>query len=220
MTFNFLSEWTPVLLQGLSLTIGIWFLAAVISLSLGTGIGIIRSDRFRIAYVSRFFDGLCFVFRGVPFYVQLLVAYFMLPDLLGINLSPLTAGVASLGICSAAYVSQMVRSGINTIPSEQWDTAKVLGLNNQDLLRYVIMPQSMRAILPSVCAEFDHLLKSTSIISAIGVLELTRAGMNIIARDMQVVYVYVTIAALYLALSSVLNAGLVLMEKRYSYDVR
>ena len=158
--------------------------------------------------------------RGIPFYVQLLIAYYAVPDLFGFNISPVLAGIISLGLCSAAYVSQIVRGGINAIPIEQWEAAFVLGLNRMQTLWYVILPQVMRIIVPMLAGECDQLLKSTSIISTIGVIELTRAGMNIVAREMQVVPVYIAIALLYLMIFTLFNMITKFFEGRFSYDYR
>ena len=165
-------------------------------------------------------DAITFVLRGVPFYVQLLIAYFVLPDLLGVNLSPFVTAVSSLGLCSAAFVSQMVRSGINSIPSGQWEAAAVLGYTTVQTLRYIILPQMVRNVLPAITGELDQLLKSTSIIATIGVLELTRLGMNIVAREVAPVSIYLTVAVMYLAISSGLNGVSSRIERRLCYDNR
>jgi His/Glu/Gln/Arg/opine family amino acid ABC transporter permease subunit len=220
MKLDFMASFGPLLLQGMRTTVLVWIATSIMSLILGTLIGIIRARRMRIPFVSKAFDIITFVLRGVPFYVQLLIVYFVLPDLLAINLSPICAGILSLGMCSAAYTSQMVRGGINALADEQWEAAWVLALPKVATLSRVILPQAFRTILPMLCSEFDMLLKSTSIISAIGVLELTRVGMNIIAHEMQVVTVYVVIALMYLAISSILNLLFNRCERKYAYDFR
>lgn len=216
MSFSTLASFMPLLLQGVQTTVFLWLAAGMISLLFGAAFGILRCHRMRIPVLSLALDAITFILRGIPFYVQLLLAYFVLPNLLKINLSPILAGVLALGFCSAAYTSQMVRAGINSLMDEQWESALVLGLKKTQTLQHVIMPQMVRAILPTLGGELDMLLKSTSIISAIGVLELTRAGMNIIASEMQVVSIYMVIALMYLAISSLLNVGLRMIERKYA----
>lgn len=216
MSFNTLKSFMPLLLQGVQTTVLLWLAAGMISLLFGAAFGILRCRRMRIPVLSESLDVITFILRGIPFYVQLLLVYFVLPNLLHINLSPALAGIIALGFCSAAYTSQMVRAGINALVDEQWESASVLGLKKTQTLQYVIMPQMLRSILPTLCGELDMLLKSTSIISAIGVLELTRAGMNIIASEMQVVSIYIVIALMYLAISSMLNVGLSMIERKYA----
>lgn len=215
-----LFRWLPLLANGMLATITIWLSATAITLVLGAAMGVLRSRRLRVPYASSALDWLTFVIRGVPFYVQLLVAYFVLPEIVGINLSPQTAGIVSLGLCSGAYVSQIVRGGINAIADEQWDACQMLGLKKGTVIWFVMLPQALRTVMPMLCGELDQLLKSTSIISAIGVLELTRAGLNIIAADMQIVATYLSIALLYLMLSSLLNGVFILLERRMAYDLR
>jgi len=216
MSFSDIKSFAPLLFKGIENTIFLWLAASLISLCFGAFFGIFRCRRMRMPVLSPLLDTITFVLRGIPFYVQLLLVYFVLPNLFNINLSPMVAGVLSLGLCSAAYTSQMVRAGINTLVDEQWESALVLGLKKTQTLWYVIMPQTLRGILPTLCGELDMLLKSTSIISAIGVLELTRAGQNIIASEMHVVSIYIIIALMYLAISSILNVGLSMVERRYA----
>lgn len=220
MKLDFMTSFSPLLLEGMLTTIKVWACTALISMVIGTIWGILRCRRLRVPILSQILDTLTFVLRGVPFYVQLLIVYFVLPDLININLSPTLAGIISLGLCSAAYTSQLIRGGINSIADEQWEAAWVLGIPKIETLSNIIMPQTIRTILPMLCSELDMLLKSTSIISAIGVLELTRVGMNIIASEMQVVSVYIIIALMYLSVSSLLNLGFSMCERKYAYDFR
>jgi ABC-type amino acid transport system permease subunit len=154
--------------------------------------------------VSSVLDGITFILRGVPFYVQLLIAYFVLPNIVGINVSAFSAALLSLGLCSASYVSQIVRGGINAIPFGQWEAAKVLGCSTTDTVRYIVIPQMLKIVLPALIGECDQLLKSTSIVSAIGVLELTGAGRNIIAQEMNPLTIYTVLAIIYLIISALL----------------
>lgn len=213
-TQSLLISSAPLLMQGLAMTIKLWICATGLSLSLGTLLGILRCQQLRSNGIATLLDGCTFVIRGVPIYVQLLISYFVLPDLIGINFPIFFAATLTLGLCSAAYVSQIVRGGINAIPVGQWEAAYVLGYSRSQTVRWIIVPQMIRNILPALVGEFDQLLKSTSIVSSIGLLELTRAGMNIVAREMNPLTIYLTLALLYLMLSSVLNALGVFFEKK------
>ncbi len=220
MNFDFINQSGPLFLQGACMTIKLWLGAVFVSLLVGTVFGLIRCRRLRIAWIASLCDAITFVLRGIPFYVQLLIFYFVLPDLVGINLSPVFAGVISLGLCSAAYMSQMVRGGLDSIADEQWEAASVLGLKTFQTLLYVMMPQVLRTIIPMIAGECDQILKSTSVISTIGVFELTKAGMNIVATEMQVVAAYSFVAVIYLGLSTVLNIASRLLERRFYYGTR
>ena len=206
----------PLLLQGVFMTLRLWCVALVIALIVGCLWGVLRSRKLRITGISLILDAVTFILRGIPFYVQLLIAYFVIPGLLGIDISAFFAATISLGICSAAYISQMVRGGINAVADGQWLAAQALGYSSPQMLRFIILPQVTRIILPALTGECDQLLKSTSIISAIGVLEITRAGMNIIARQMNPLSIYTAVALLYLILSSLLNIASYFLERRLS----
>lgn len=205
----------PLLMQGALTTITLWLLAVALSLSIGTVWGIVRCRRGRIALLSPLLDGITFVLRGIPFYVQLLISYFLLPDLLNINLPSFAAASLALGLCSAAYLSQIVRGGIDAVSIGQWEAAQVLGYSKLQTLRFIILPQAFRNILPALGGELDQLLKTTAVVSAIGVLDLTRAGMNIIAREMNPITIYTIIALCYLLMSSFLNGVTVLLERKF-----
>jgi len=202
-----------IFIQGALLTLAIWLASTVVSLVVGVTCGVMRCRQLRVAGLSALLDTVTFVLRGVPYYVQLLIAYFVLPDLIGIDVPTFVVASGSLGLCSAAYVSQIVRGGLNALSVGQWEAAYVLGMTTLQTLRYIILPQLVRSVLPSLVGEFDQLLKSTSILSAIGVLELTRAGMNVIAREMNPIPIYFGLAVCYLALSAMLNWGLWLAER-------
>lgn len=212
--FELLHNSMPLLLQGLYTTLLLWISASIISCIIGVIVGVLRSTALRVPYVSTMLDAITFVFRAVPFYVQLLITYFVIPHLLAIHISAFSAALLSLGLCSASYVSQIVRGGINAIAEGQWEAAKALGCTTFQTLRYIIVPQTMRIILPALVGECDQLLKSTAIVSAIGVLELTGAGRNIIAQEMNPLTIYTVLALVYLIMSALLAMLSLWLEKR------
>lgn len=205
----------PLLLQGAGMTVQILIAAAAISFSLGLLFGIFSCNYLKTPYLSSMLERCTFVLRAVPFYVQLLIIYFVIPDFFSFNLEPFFASVVALGICSSGYIAQIVRCGINSIPPVQWESARVLGFNSWQCLRHIILPQMFRNVLPAFNNEIDSLLKSTAIVSSIGMLELTRMGMNIISREMQPVTIYLTIAFFYVCMSNFLNFVFKRIERKY-----
>ncbi len=199
------------------MTIQVLFFSAFVSLFIGLTFGVLSCSRLRLPWISSLIEGIAFVFRAIPFVVQLLIVYFVLPDLLGFDIEPFPAAVISLGMCSSGYVTQIVRSGINTIPISQWEAAFSLGYSRFQSLIYVILPQVWRNILPSCTNEIESLLKSTAMVSSIGMLELTRMGMNLVSREMQPVPIYLTIAFFYLCMSAILNLVTRSLERRIAY---
>lgn len=215
--FDLIFRSLPLLLKGAGMTLQMLVAASVISLCLGSIFGFLTCFRLRLQIVGPLIEGITFILRAVPFYVQLLIAYFVLPDILNINLEAFTASIIALGICSSGYVSQVVRCGINSIPVEQWESAATLGYSTQACIRFIIFPQMMRNILPALTNELDALLKSTAILSSIGLLELTRMGMNIVSREMEPLSIYLTVAAFYVVISGFINLISKRLERRYRY---
>lgn len=212
---DFITQNGPLLLQGALMTAQLWLLSSLVSLSLGIILGILNSQRIRIPFLSPAIACATFILRAIPFYVQLLIVYFVLPAALGISLSAFAAGILALGLCSGSYVCNIVRAGINSIPAGQWEACYVLGFSKINTLLYVILPQMMRTMLPALINELESILKSSSIISSIGVLELTRMGMNIVSREMNPIPIYCAIAIMYLLFSCLLQIVALIVEKRF-----
>ncbi len=207
----------PLLMQGAWMTLQVLLAASSISLCVGILLGILTCNRLRSNAIAPFVEVITFILRAVPFYVQLLIVYFVLPDLLNINMEAFTASIIALGLCSSAYTAQVVRCGINSIPTEQWESASTLGYSTPACLRYIIFPQMLRNVLPAITNELDALLKSTAILSSIGLLELTRMGMNIVSREMEPLAIYLTIAVFYVIISGGINLVSRSIEKRFRY---
>ena len=207
----------PLFLKGAVKTLQILISSASLSLVLGVLFGTLTCNKLKVPVISQGIEGITFVLRGIPFYVQLLLVYFVLPDLLGLQLEPFPASIIALGLCSSGYVAQIVRGGLNAVPEAQWEGGFALGLNTFQSLKYIILPQVGRTILPMLNNEIDSLLKSTSIVSSIGMLELTRMAMNIVSREMQPVAIYLTLAFFYVCMSAVLNLVARRLERRLMY---
>jgi polar amino acid transport system permease protein len=143
--------------------------------------------------------------KGVPAYVQILVAYFVIPHLLGITVSGFFAASLALDLCSSGYVTEIIRSQIDALPQGQWDACYALGYPLPSMIQHIILPQALKNALPALLGELEQLLKSTSLLATIGVTELTRAGMNIVSRELNPLPVYLMLASIYLLLSAFLT---------------
>jgi His/Glu/Gln/Arg/opine family amino acid ABC transporter permease subunit len=214
---------TPYLilfLKGSLVTLGAWLFAGTVSLLLGTLLGIISSQevgsRASITLVRIY----TFITKGIPAYVQILIACFVIPHLIGINLPGFLAASAALAICSSGYVTEIIRAQLNALAKGQWDACFVLGYSVPVALQRIIMPQTIRTALPALLGETEQLLKSTSLLATIGVTELTRVGMNIISRELNPLPVYFTIAGIYLLFSGLLHGLALYLIKRVRYDYR
>ena len=209
-----LVAYAPLIVQGTLMTLAAWIVAGSLSLLIGITIGVmscrhLASDRMMMAV--RVYT---FIAKGIPAYVQILIAYFVVPAMLGINIPGFIAAVGALAFCSSGYVTEIVRSGINSIPAGQWDACFVLGYPMKATLRRIILPQTFKNILPTLLGELEQLLKSTSLLASIGITELTRTGMNIISRELNPIPVYLTIACIYLVFSAVLQCIIISTEAK------
>ena len=205
ISFAFLDpiiEALPLLLKGAALTLQISFLGILLGLSLGTLLGLFNCNKLKIPVLNKFITSYVIVFRGTPIFVQLLIVYFALPQALGIDFSPFFAGVFTLGLNSSAYISEIVRGGINSIAVGQWDACFSLGYGKAKALRYIILPQTFKNVLPSITNELATLIKESSILIYIGVPELLKVSKDVVARELNPIEIYLTAAVLYLIMTS------------------
>lgn len=205
-----------LLLKGTLVTLELWVTSSIISIIFGMIAGILRCSRLRIPLISQALDAITMVLRGVPLYTQLMIFYFVIPELIGINLSSFVAGSIALGLCSGAYTSEIIRGAINSLPQVQWDASWVLGYSIVNQLKHIILPQAIKNALPALVSEYSMVLKSTSIIASIGALELTKVGTNIITRSLDPIPVCLGIGAIYLIINSILSFIGQALERRYN----
>lgn len=210
-------SYAPLIGKGMLITLAAWVTAGAISFVLGTIMGIASCRQLVRGRWNMFFNLYTFIAKGVPAYVQILIAYFVIPGLLGINISGYLAAVGALAFCSSGYVAEIVRAGINALPRGQWDACFVLGYPMPATIWRIILPQTLGTIMPSLVGEFEQLLKSTSLLATIGVTELTRSGVNIISREMNPIPVYLMIALIYLLFSALLQVISAYIQQRGYY---
>ncbi|MGZ3634130.1 MAG: amino acid ABC transporter permease [Parachlamydiaceae bacterium] len=195
----------PFLLKGALVTLELALFAIAIGICLGTIVGVLNCKKLRSPYLGGLLNTLVWAIRGTPLFVQLLIVYYALPEVTGIALSPFTAGVVALGINSTAYISEIVRGGIDAIPTGQWDAAYVVGLKPHKTLQGIILPQMLRIALPSLTNELTSLIKETSIMMVIGVAELTKVSKDIVARELDPMTIYLAAAAIYLVMTTTIS---------------
>ena len=208
----------PLLLNASLITLQCWITAGLVSLAIGTCAGILSCNKLTNPLRKKCIFLYTFIAKSIPAYVQILIAYFVIPALLNINISGMIAATTALAFCSSGYVTEIIRSGINTISPGQWDACFVLGYSLPQTLRSVILPQTFRNILPTLVGEFEQLLKSTSLLATIGITELIRTGMNIISRELIPIPVYIIIACIFMFFSAILQTLTINKEKRIRHD--
>jgi polar amino acid transport system permease protein len=155
------------------------------------------------AIAQRFGGAYVFFFRGVPMLVQLLLVYYLLP-FVGINVSPIVAAISAVSLCSASYIAEILRGGFLNIPPGQIEAARMLGLSPIDMLRRIQVPQAFRMTLPSLVNEMVLLIKASSLISVVGVAEITRTAQNIAASTYRPLEAYVAAGLIYFVICGAL----------------
>jgi polar amino acid transport system permease protein len=153
------------------------------------------------------------IIRGTPMLIQIFSAYFLLPQL-SIYISAFWTAIIAIGLNSAAYISQIIKSGISSIGIGQMEAAKVLGFSTVDTIYYIILPQALRTTLPALGNEFVTLIKDSSLASLIGVAELTKQGNFVKSKTFDAITVYFAIAVLYLIITSTISFLVARLEKR------
>ena len=202
----------PILLQGLKMTVILTVVSIAIALVLGIIFGLFRVSRsiWLRGIGTTFVD----IFRGTPLLVQAFFIYFGIPSALGFQMSALTAGIITLSLNAGAYMTEIVRGGIQSVDKGQMEAARSLGIGYLPTMRKVILPQAIRTMVPSYINQFVITLKDTSILSVIGIAELTQTGRIIIARNFQSFYMWLIIGIIYFIVIMALTKLSDRLEKR------
>lgn len=212
MDFELIQRALPILLMGAGVTIEITALSVAIGFFIGLFVGIARISQFKILRIMAAVYADCI--RGTPLLVQIFLIYFALPMAIGQRVEPFIAAVAACGINSGAYVSEIFRAGIQAIDVGQMEAGRSLGLTWWQTMRFIILPQAFKNILPPLGNEFIAMLKDSSLVSVIGFEELTRRGQLIIAQTYGSFEIWMTVAVLYLIMTMAISRIVAFLEKR------
>lgn len=208
--FDYLTN--PFLIHGALVTIGLTVAALFFGLILGIVIALMRlSGGLLLSGIATFY---CWVFRGTPLLVQLLIIYTGLP-LLGVRFSVLEAALLGLSLNEAAYLSEIVRSGIMSVQKGQTEAARALGLRRVQVFRFVVWPQALRIIIPPLGNSVNGLLKTTSITSVISMEELLRRTQILIQERFLVLELFMVAAIYYLLMTTAWDVVQRRLEARY-----
>jgi polar amino acid transport system permease protein len=222
---NFTFHPSDALLGGLVITI----LAALVAQLMGVMLGIIAAlgGRSRNPVFSTISGFYVWVFRGTPVLVQIMLLFNGLPVLLGVDLFPrlmslgpidlrgaIVAGICALGVNEGAYMSEIVRAGILSVDPGQGEAAKSLGMTPRQTMQRIILPQALRVIIPPLGNEFNNMLKTTSLMSTIGVLELLRVATDHSSTTFRPFEPLLGVSIYYLALTTIWGVVQGRIEKR------
>ncbi|WP_106627203.1 amino acid ABC transporter permease [Selenomonas massiliensis] len=203
----------PLLLIGAGVTIQITVLSTAIGFVIGLIVGVARISNLRVlrmlaeVYVE--------FFRGTPLLVQIFLFYFALPVITGQRIDPFIAAISACGINSGAYVAEIFRAGIQSVDDGQMEAGRSLGMTWLQTMRYIIVPQAFKRVIPPLGNEFIAMLKDSSLVSVIGFEELTRRGQLIIAKTYGSFEIWMSVAVIYLVMTLTISRFVAYLERRY-----
>ncbi|SCM78412.1 glutamine transporter subunit; membrane component of ABC superfamily [uncultured Sporomusa sp.] len=214
--FNLIVDSFPLLLMGAGVTVQITALSVGFGLLIGMFVGIARlSTLWPVKMLAAIYVDFI---RGTPLLVQIFLIYFALPLLVGQRIDPFIAAITACSVNSGAYVAEIFRSGIQSIDKGQMEAGRSLGMTWAQTMRYIILPQAFKRIIPPLGNEFIAMLKDSSLVSVIGFEELTRRGQLIIARTYGSFEIWLTVAFIYLIMTFTISRLVDYLERRYKTD--
>lgn len=202
-----------ILLQGAGYTLLITFSCAATALVVGLGIAMARE--LAGAWVASVLSVLVYVLRGVPMLVLLFVVFFGLPGI-GLDVSPLLAMMLSLGFISGAYLSEVFRGALAAVSPNEVLAARSMGFTKFETLRLIKIPQMLRFSVPGMVNELTTILKYSPFAYTVGLPEITKQAMALVATTLRGIEIYVAVGLIYFAIYRLLLSAVRLIEKRYS----
>ncbi|MDE0347118.1 MAG: amino acid ABC transporter permease, partial [Boseongicola sp.] len=199
---------------GLVATIRLSILSFALATFLGLVVALLRlsglvvGSAVAVAYIE--------LIRNIPLLVLLYLFYYVLGPIFGLD--RYVASILTLAVFHSALISEIFRAGINAVAIGQWEAAKSIGMSTGQAYRYIILPQSVRFMLPPMTGEMVHLIKSSAIVSVIAVAELTTIGRNIISDTYMSFEIWFTIAAVYMVVTLILSVGVSFLERKFTVD--
>lgn len=196
-------------------------LIAVFGLLIGMVLGcllatckIIPKTNWGIRALSKFSDIYVSIFRGTPMVVQLLLIHFVIFPAMGINISSVSEAAIAFGLNSGAYVSEIMRGGILSVDAGQTEAGRALGFNYRQTMMKIVLPQAVKNVIPTLGNEFIALLKETSVVSFIAVVDVTKSFQNIANSTYEYIIPYIVLALVYFVLVFVVSGLIKLIERR------
>lgn len=216
-------HYIKILLQGLLNTILVAVVGLVIGIVIGTLIAIIRVAP-KYKFVFKVLDKICdvysIIFRGTPMVAQLLIAYYVIIPTLDLKVSALAVGMMVFGMNSGAYVSEIMRGGINSVDKGQMEAGRALGLTYASTMLHIVVPQAIKNILPTLGNEFISLIKETSVLSFIVVDDIYQALLDVGMVKYDSMVPYIMMGIIYVILVLIISIGIKIIERRFAKSDR
>ena len=213
VNFELMQNAFPLLIAGACITVEITALTVFFGMIIGICVSLIRMSDFKIL---RWLGNVYVDFiRGTPLLIQIFLVYFALPSIIGHRVDAFFAAISACSINSGAYVAEVFRGGIQSIDVGQMEAGRSLGMTWWQTMRYIILPQAFKRIIPPLGNEFIAMLKDSSLVSVIGFEELTRRGQLIIARTYASFEIWMAVAIIYLILTFTVARLTGLLERKF-----
>jgi len=216
--WNVIANNWKFLLTGIWLTLLITLLSLALAMALGLVVGILRLSK--NAILKRLATAYVEIFRNTPALVQLIWVYYCLPVLIGVDLDAATSCVIALGFNGAAYVAEIFRAGIQSIDRGQTEAAQSIGMSYFQLMQKIILPQAGRRMIPPFVNETVSLLKYSSLVSTLGVADLTYQAQVLSTTTFRPIEIFTFIGIVYFAICWALSTGAGHLERRLAVSDR
>jgi polar amino acid transport system permease protein len=204
----------PLFFRGFRMTMEISFVALLVSIPIGTIAGLLRVSRYRSL---RFIAAVYVEFlRGVPLLVLLIWIFFVLGRFF--RMPPYWSAVWGLGVFSGAFVAEIVRAGIQSVPKGQMEAARASGMTYIQAMCYVILPQALRKVMPPMASQFIILVKDSSLVSVISVVDLSMVARNLVATTFRSIEIWTFVALLYFCITYGLSQLIAFCEHKFRMD--
>jgi glutamine transport system permease protein len=203
----------PILLKGLQVTLYIFLIAILLGFLIGLVIALLRLAPLKVlngialAYVN--------AIRGTPFIVQLFFIYFGINSLQVISLNSTTAGIITVAINAGAYFAEIIRAGIQSIDKGQTEAARSIGFTSAQTMRYIVLPQAFRRMLPTITNQSIISLKDTSLLSVIGIADLTQQGQIQASATFEAFKIWLAVGVIYFIIIYLLTLLANFVERRF-----
>jgi len=209
-------EYKHYYIIGIKITILLSFLSLIAGVILGTILCLLKMSKYKL--LSILSTVYIEIVRGTPMMVQIAIVYFGSYVMMGVNVDGFIAALIAVSLNSAAYVAEIIRSGIQSIDKGQWEASRSLGLSNKQTMRHIILPQAIKNILPALGNEFVTLIKETAVASTIGVADLMYASKIVQSSSYQPFNPLVIVAVIYFLLTFTLSQLIGIFERRLSHS--
>lgn len=216
MDFSQIVPYIPFILKGIWVTLKFVVVAIIFGFVLGTILALLKISR--VKALNWLADIYTSIFRGTPLILQLMLIYFAVPQLTGYDIDPFLSSILAFGLNSSAYVSEIIRAGIQAVDKGQTEAALALGVPYRLMMKDIILPQALKNILPALMNEFVTLTKESALVSTIGYLDLMRRAQVVGADTYHNFEPLIFVGLIYWVLVFVLTTAGKLVERRLKYS--